>query len=177
MRICFHSPLPLLAGSSAYESIDGLEETYDEVISVDNKIPRWSPKLNSFILRFVGSGSRVRESSSKNFLFSIDAFHPAMKPVSSALPVMLSRPTRSSSLESSKSSGGNRDQQNQSIACLQVGKFEEGVLTCDFRYPFCALQAFAFALSNFRWLPSSSDNQNSDEDSEASFGGLDSDSS
>ncbi len=31
---------------------------------------------------------------------------------------------------------------------MQLGKVENGFYNCDFRYPFCALQAFGFALSS-----------------------------
>lgn len=31
---------------------------------------------------------------------------------------------------------------------MQLGKVESGFYNCDFSYPFCALQAFGFALSS-----------------------------
>lgn len=40
-----------------------------------------------------------------------------------------------------------------SHACCQVGKMGKNQFSCDFRHPFCALQAFAVLLSATHWLP------------------------
>lgn len=39
-------------------------------------------------------------------------------------------------------------QDNEEYIILQFGKIEKDIYTCDYAYPFCALQAFAVALSS-----------------------------
>eukprot|EP01138_Halocafeteria_seosinensis_P000431 gb/GECG01000445.1/.p1 GENE.gb/GECG01000445.1/~~gb/GECG01000445.1/.p1 ORF type:complete len:730 (+),score=89.60 gb/GECG01000445.1/:1-2190(+) len=152
--------------SSARESFDGTEDAFDDIVAVESRVPRWSNRIRSFTLKFVGAGTRVKESSSKNFLFCIDTAESVMKPVSGTKTSSLARSARRSSASSAGSSISDDSDRQQSnmIPCLQFGKMEAGAFSCDFRYPFCALQAFGSALTSFYWLPASANEREINSD-------------
>lgn len=142
-----------------------MEDPQDDVVAVESRVPRWSRRIRSFTLTFAGAGTRVKESSSKNFLFCIDSTDGVMKPVWASKAASLGPSARRSSAGSAESSLSNESERQQNmVACLQFGKVEPGVFTCDFRFPFCPLQAFGSALSSFYWLPASPKEREADSD-------------
>ncbi|XP_030890192.1 tubby-related protein 1 isoform X2 [Leptonychotes weddellii] len=99
-------------------------KTLESLIELHNKPPVWNEDSGSYTLNFQG---RVTQASVKNFqiVHADDRLGPQ-----EILP-----PHRSVS--------------TADYIVLQFGRVAEDAFTLDYRYPLCALQAFAIALSSF----------------------------
>jgi len=100
----------------------------DDLLQLHNKTPVWNDDTQSYVLNFHG---RVTQASVKNFqlvheddgielkIWILNYSHLVLNPCAADYIVM------------------------------QFGRVAEDVFTMDFRYPMCAVQAFAVALSSF----------------------------
>lgn len=89
-----------------------------------NKLPEWSPDLESLVLKF--QGNRILSASAKNFLLFEENLQGYRKNYSNS------------------EEGGSED-----AAILQFGKSSPTQFILDFKHPLSPLQAFGIAISSF----------------------------
>jgi hypothetical protein len=89
-----------------------------------NKLPEWSPDLESLVLKF--QGNRILSASAKNFLLFEENLQGYRK------------------IYSNSEEGGAED-----AAILQFGKSSPTQFILDFKHPLSPLQAFGIAISSF----------------------------
>ena len=127
----------------------------DNILELHNKTPVWNDETQSYVLNFHG---RVTQASVKNFQLVHDDdsnFHSlvALFQLSQNWIEIFHWWLISWCWLDVVATGGIIDLKWVSslgeYIVMQFGRVAEDVFTMDFRYPLCALQAFAVALSSF----------------------------
>ena len=127
----------------------------DNILELHNKTPVWNDETQSYVLNFHG---RVTQASVKNFQLVHDDdsnFHSlvALFQLSQNWIEIFDWWLISWCYLDIVATGGIIDLKWVSslgeYIVMQFGRVAEDVFTMDFRYPLCALQAFAVALSSF----------------------------
>jgi tubby-related protein 1 len=99
----------------------------DDLLQLHNKTPVWNDDTQSYVLNFHG---RVTQASVKNFqLVHEDDGIELCKILNYSCLILTTFAA--------------------DYIVMQFGRVAEDVFTMDFRYPMCAVQAFAVALSSF----------------------------
>lgn len=107
----------------------------DNLIELHNKTPVWNDDTQSYVLNFHG---RVTQASVKNFQIVHDS--------DGELKLCHTMVFLFNVL---KKAGNAPFSLTVDYVVMQFGRVAEDVFTMDYRYPMCALQAFAIALSSF----------------------------
>lgn len=107
----------------------------DNLIELHNKTPVWNDDTQSYVLNFHG---RVTQASVKNF----QVVHDSDSKLLTFFTTMFIIVILYKCLNYNNSFTAD-------YVVMQFGRVAEDVFTMDYRFPLCALQAFAIALSSF----------------------------
>jgi len=114
----------------------------DNILELHNKTPVWNDETQSYVLNFHG---RVTQASVKNFQLVHDDDSNSLFSFSTDFwnfGLIIKCVVWVGYLLIQSFPPGE-------YIVMQFGRVAEDVFTMDFRYPLCALQAFAVALSSF----------------------------